>query len=230
MSKIVNFYEVMPKDLLPKSFNPNKADHGFDLPFRACIVAPSGSGKTNFLLNLIHLFSKGKGTFASITIITKHADEPLYNYLKLKSPQIAIKEGLASTPDINKFDKDLNHLIVYDDLVLSKDLSIVENIYIRGRKCGVSCIFISQSYHGIPTIIRKNSNYMIILRLGSGKRELNMVLSEFGMGMTKEQLLAMYEDATSLKFVPLIIHMDQPDRDLKFFKSFREQLKPNDYV
>jgi len=153
----------------------------------------------------------------------------LYNFLKLKSPQIAIKEGLQSTPDINKFDKDLNHLIVYDDLVLSKDLSIVENIYIRGRKCGVSCIFISQSYHAIPTMIRKNTNYMIILRLGSGKRELNMVLSEFGMGMTKEHLLAMYEYATDSKFCPLIVHMDEPNRDRKFFKSFKEQLKPSDF-
>ena len=154
----------------------------------------------------------------------------MYNFLKLKSPQISIKEGLSSTPDINKFDKDLNHLIVYDDLVLSKDLSVVENIYIRGRKCGVSCIFISQSYHAIPTMIRKNSTYMIILRLGSGKRELSMVLSEFGMGMTKEQLMGLYEYATNTKFVPLIIHMDEPDRDKKFFKGFRESLKPSDYA
>jgi DNA helicase HerA-like ATPase len=227
---IVNFYEKMPKDLLPHAFNPNKKEHGFDVPFRACIVAPSGSGKTNFLLNLIHLFSKGKGTWASVTILTKHSDEPLYNYLKLKSPQISIKEGLSSTPDINKLDKDLNHLIVYDDLVLSKDLSMVENIFIRGRKCGVSVIFISQSYHAIPTMIRKNSNYMIILRLGGGKREINMVLSEFGMGMTKEQLMSMYEYATDTKFVPLIVHMDEPDRNKKFFKSFREQLNPSDYA
>jgi hypothetical protein len=229
MSKLFNFYEVIPKDLLPKSFNPNKAEHGFDVPFRACIVGPSGSSKTNFLLNLIHLFSKGKGTWSSINILTKHSDEPLYNFLKLKSPQISIKEGLSSTPDINKFDKDHNHLIVFDDLVLSKDLSVVENIYIRGRKCGVSCIFISQSYHAIPTMIRKNSTYMIILRLGSGKRELSMVLSEFGMGMTKEQLLAMYEYATDTKFCPLIVYMDEPNRDRKFFKSFREQLKPSDF-
>ena len=79
-------------------------------------------------------------------------------------------------------------------------------------------------------MIRKNTNYMIILRLGSGKRELNMVLSEFGMGMTKEQLLSMYEYATDSKFVPLVIHMDQPDRTKKFFKSFREQLDPNDFI
>ncbi len=227
---IVNYYEKMPKELLPKTFNPNKAEHGLDLPLRACLCAPSGSGKTNFLLNLISIFSKGKGTFASICIITKHADEPLYNFLKLKSPQISIKEGLSSTPDINKFDKDHNHLIVYDDLVLSKDLSVVENIYIRGRKCGVSCIFISQSYHAIPTMVRKNSMYMIILRLGSGKRELSMVLSEFGMGMTKEQLMGLYEYATNTKFVPLIVHMDEPDRDKKFFKGFRESLKPSEYA
>jgi len=71
---------------------------------------------------------------------------------------------------------------------------------------------------------------MIILRLGSGKRELSLVLSEFGMGMTKEQLMAMYEYATDTKFVPLIIHMDEPNRDKKFFKGFRESLKPSEYA
>jgi hypothetical protein len=73
-------------------------------------------------------------------------------------------------------------------------------------------------------MIRKNSTYMIILRLGSGKRELSMVLSEFGMGMSKDQLMRLYEYATDTKFVPLIIHMDEPDREKKFFKGFRESL------
>ena len=34
-----------------------------------------------------------------------------------------------------------NHLVVWDDLVLSKDSSMVENYYIRARKLDVSVIF-----------------------------------------------------------------------------------------
>ena len=66
----------IPKDLLDKVENPNFHIHKLKLPFRMCIVAPSGSGKTNFLVNLLAIFSEGKGTFTSIDIITRNKDEP----------------------------------------------------------------------------------------------------------------------------------------------------------
>jgi hypothetical protein len=229
-NKMINFYEIMPKELLPKADNPNKPLHQLDLPFRMCIVAPSGSGKTNFLLNLIALFSKGRGTFSSITILTRVASEPLYDFLKLKAENIQIKEGLSHTPQLDKFDKDENHLVVWDDLVLAKSLEMVENYYIRARKFNVSCIFISQSYYHIPTMIRKNCTYMVILKLGSGQREVKMIVSELGGQMEKDQLLAMYEYATDTKFVPLIVNMDESDRYKRFRRGFLEILNPDDFV
>jgi hypothetical protein len=218
--KIENLYEKIPKELLDKVDNPNFNIHHLKLPFRMCIVAPSGSGKTNFLVNLLSMFSVGKGTFASITIITKNADEPLYKWIKGKSDQIVIKEGLGNTPPLDKFDKDLNHLVVWDDLVLSKDLSMVENYYIRARKLNTSVIFISQSYFKIPKIIRNNCSYMVLLKL-SGNREVNMILSEFGLGVSKEELLELYEYATREKFSPLLIDMEA-DKYNRFRKGLNE--------
>ena len=226
--KIVNFYEKIPKELLDSAENPNFHLHKFKVPFRMCIVAPSGSGKTNFLINLIHLFSCGsKGTFQTMDIITRNKDEPLYKWITSKCEQINIKEGLSNTPPLDKFDKDLNHLVVWDDLVLSKDLSMVENYYIRARKLNVSVIFISQSYFKIPKIIRNNCSYMVLLKL-SGHREVNMILSEFGLGISKDDLLALYEYATKEKFSPLIIDMEE-DVNNRFRKGLLEILavRPN---
>lgn len=223
-SGVINFYEVMPKEMLPKADNPNFQLHRLKLPFRMCIVAPSGSGKTNFLLNLIHMFSQGRGTFQSITILTRVADEPLYNFLKSKAENIQILEGLSKTPTLEKFDKSENHLVIWDDLVLAKSLEMVETYYIRARKFNVSCIFISQSYYHIPTMIRKNSTYIVILKLGSGNREVKCILSEFGMGLERDQLLAMYEYATDTKFVPLIVDMDTSSKTEKFRKGVDEYL------
>jgi len=210
--QIENLYEKIPKELLDKVDNPNFNLHRLKLPFRMCIVAPSGSGKTNFLINLLSIMSSGKGTFASIHIITKNADEPLYKWIQSKSDQIIIKEGLSNTPPLDKFDKELNHLVVWDDLVLAKDLSMVENYYIRARKLNVSVIFISQSYFKIPKIIRNNCSYMVLLKL-SGNREVNMILSEFGLGVSKEQLIALYEFATREKFSPLLIDLEADKND-----------------
>tara|TARA_R110000787_G_scaffold4862_3_gene18458 strand:+ start:217 stop:906 length:690 start_codon:yes stop_codon:yes gene_type:complete len=220
---IQNLYEKMPKEFLDKVENPNLHLHNLKLPMRMCIVAPSGSGKTNFLCNLISLFSSGKGTFQTITIITRNKDEPLYRWITQKCESIIIKEGVDNTPPLDKFDKDFNHLVVWDDLVLAKDLSKVENYYIRARKFGVSCIFISQSFFKIPKIIRNNCSYMVLLKL-SGNREVNVILSEFGLGVTKDELLDIYKYATADKFQPLVIDMEEsPDK--RFRKGLLEVIQ-----
>jgi hypothetical protein len=224
---IVNMYERIPKEYLDKVENPNFHLHRLKIPMRMCVVAPSGSGKTNFLVNLIAKFSCGeKGTFQTITIITRNAEEPLYRWIQNKCDQIIIKEGLSNTPQLDKFDKDFNHLVVWDDLVLAKDLSMVEQYYIRARKLNVSVIFISQSFFKIPKIIRNNCSYMVLLKL-SGNREVNLILSEFGLGITKEQLLELYKFATAEKFSPLIIDMEE-DASKRFRKGFLDVLNVNE--
>lgn len=222
--EIVNWYEKMDKSLLVEADNPNFESHRLKIPFRMCVIAPSGSGKTNFLVNLIHLFSKGKGTFADITIITRNKDEPLYNFLAGKSEQIQIKEGLHNVPQLDKMDKGSNHLVCFDDMVLTKDQSMIENYYIRARKLNCSVIYLSQSFFRIPKVIRNNCSYMVILKL-SGNREVNVILSEFGLGVSKEQLLYLYEVATAEKFSPLLIDMEA-DPYARFRKGFTQVLTP----
>jgi hypothetical protein len=225
-AEIINWYEKIPKDMLDSAENPNFNIHHLKIPFRMCVVAPSGSGKTNFLVNLIHLFSQGKnGTFADITIITRNKDEPLYNYLTTKCDQIQVKEGIHNLPQLDKMDKKVNHLVCFDDLVLSKDQSAIENYYIRARKLNCSVIYLSQSYFRIPKVIRNNCSYMVILKL-SGNREVNMILSEFGLGVSREQLLGMYEFATREKFSPLLIDLEE-EPFKRFRKGFSEILDPS---
>lgn len=226
-SKIINMYEKIPKALLDTAENPNFDLHKLKIPMRMVVNAPSGSGKTNFLVNLIALFSKGKGTFADITIITRNKDEPLYKWLELKSDSIQIKEGLSNLPDLDKFDKSVNHLLCFDDLVLSKNQDSICEYYIRARKKNVSVIYLSQSYFQIPKIIRQNCNYFVILKM-SGSRQINMILKEFGLSTTKEQLIGMYEYATGEKFSPLIIDCDSNESD-RYRKGFLEILNPSDY-
>lgn len=227
-NNIINMYDKIPKHFLEKVDNPNFNLHKLKLPFRMCIVAPSGSGKTNFLVNLIHLFCTGKtGTFSTIDIITRNKDEPLYKWITSKCDQIVIKEGLSNTPKLDDFDKQKNHLVVWDDLVLSKDLSMVEQYYIRARKLNCSVIFISQSYFRIPKVIRNNCSYMVLLKL-SGNREVNLILSEFGLGVSKDELLSLYEYATKEKFSPLIIDMEESPEN-RFRKGLLEIMGINKY-
>jgi len=220
-SQIINFYEKIPKEMLDKAENPNKHLHNLNLPFRACIVAPSGSGKTNFLVNLIYLFSCGeKGTFEDITIITRNKDEPLYNFLVKKCPSIVVKEGIEHLPILDKMDKKVNHLVCFDDLQLLKNQDGIMNYYIRARKKNCSVIYLAQNYYQVPKIIRCNCSYLIILKL-SGARDARMILSELGLGLDKDELHEIYEYATREKFSPLVVDMEA-DPSTRFRKGLLE--------
>jgi len=226
-AKIENMYERIPKKFLTTADNPNYSLHHIKIPCRVCVVAPSGSGKTNFLVSLLEQFSKGKGTFHTMCIVTRNADEPLYKWLGSLNDQIKIVEGLENTPLLDKMDKDLNNVVVFDDLVLEKNLSRVSNYYIRARKLNCSVFFLSQSYFMIPKIIRNNCSYLVLLKL-SGHREVNMIMSEGGLGCTKEQLLGMYMDATNEKFGCLIIDYEE-DPSNRYRKNLTEVMTPHNY-
>ena len=221
---ILNFYDVMPDQFKLRSDNPNYAIHNLNIPFRMCIVAPSGSGKSNFIMNLINKFSEGEGTFDSIQIVTRDKDEPLYNYLVFQSKgQIVITEGLHTIPDLDKFDKEYNHLLIFDDLVMEKNLNKISEYFIRCRKKNVSACFLSQSYYAIPKMIRLNSNYLVILKMNSHK-DRNLILREVAQ-IDGELLKRIYDYCTEEKFVPLIIDMSTSDMNKKFRKGFLEYIE-----
>ena len=229
-SEIINFYEHIPSKYIDKVINPNEHIHNIKIPFRMCVVAPSGTGKTNFLLNLLKVFSQGEGTFATISIITRNKDEPLYNYLSGEFAQIHIKEGMSSTPKLDDMDKHENHLVVWDDLVLSKSLTNVEEYYMRARKKNCSVVFLSQSYYDIPKFIRKNSNYLVLLDLGGSKREQTAILNEWSTDLDKDELKAVYNDAVSVPLRPLIITGGKVERNKKYRKGWTEYYNLKEFL
>ena len=100
------------------------------------------------------------------------------------------------------------------------DLSfpVISEIYTRGRKRGISTIFLSQSFYSTPKILRQNINYCIILKLG-GTRDVNAILREISIGLTKDELMYMYNDATKEKFNCLVVNLDKSGND-RYRKNF----------
>jgi len=229
-TNIINFYEVIPKKYLDTTENPNYNIHNIDIPFRMCVVAPSGSGKTNFLLNLLKVFSQGKGTFGDITIVTSNKDEPLYNWIVGEGIGINIVEGMTNTPKLDDMDKKSNTLVVWDDLVLNKNQETIEKYYMRARKKNCCVIYLSQSYYDIPKFIRKNSNYLVILNLGGSKREQNAILNEWSTDLDRDELQAIYNDATSEHMRPLIIKGGKCKKNEKYRKGWNEYYNINEFL
>ena len=221
-----NPYEKLPAKYKQKTDNPNFDKHGINLHFRMVVSAPSGSGKTSFVYNLLHIMDN---TFDRIMVITCNKNEPLYEHLEEKSKgRIVITEGLSTIPDMDEFKKDHQYLIVFDDLVNKKDQSKIINYFIRCRKKNCSAIYITQSWFDTPTIVRKNINYAVFLK-GGGVREMKTILRDFSMDDINV-LKNMTEYATKDKFQVLMVHKEEQDNTKKFRKGFLECLNPAEFI
>jgi hypothetical protein len=218
---MINFYEKMDKKLNPKVHNPHFADHGIHLPFRMIIAGSSGAMKTNTALNIINQMPD---TFSKIVIITRNANEPLYNFLREKIPDVEIYEGLAKLPELDKdFDKKENSLVIFDDLVLEKKQDVIEEFAIRCRKLGVSMIYITQVWFRVPKTIRQNLNYIILKNIAQSS-DLTRILRDYSLGISKEELHGIYKYATKGKSKEDKTNFLMIDIDAAPLKNFRRNL------
>jgi len=140
-----NYYDKKElKKYCVKADNPNYDLHHFDTPFQSLVVAPSRSGKSNFITNLISLFCKGKGTYDSIFIFCKSRDEPLYQFLGDKSKGlIEVHEDMEKLPALNELKPSEQTLMIFDDFITDiKKFPIISEYFIRGRKLFVKILII----------------------------------------------------------------------------------------
>lgn len=219
MTELIDWYKQMPKKYLLKNHNPHFDKHRIKLPFRMIIAGNSGSGKTQTLLNLIYNMPD---TFENIFVTTKNKAEPLYEYLedKLKDKGFKITEGLENLPELDSMDKKQNTLIVLDDLVNepAKQQRPIADYFIRARKLNCSLIYISQSFYAVPKMIRDNISYLIIKQVSSMKN-LTMIARECSLGIDKNMLKKIYDDATETKQHFLLIDLEG-SKDERFRKNF----------
>jgi uncharacterized membrane protein YsdA (DUF1294 family) len=136
-------------------------------------------------------FSKSSDTFGHIIVVYKQS-EPLYDFLrdKIGSKNITFYTKLTDLPnpnDLNMGNKQV--LLVFDDQVAEKNQQKIEEYHLRGRKIsgGVTCVYLSQNYFGIPTLIRRQFNYVIILKL-SGARDLKQIILNYSLGLDPMKL------------------------------------------
>jgi len=220
-NSVPNIYKSIPKKFIKKYHNPHYDDHKLNHPFRMVIVGASGAGKTQLV---VHILSKMRNTFANVNIYTKNKDEPIYQWLEEKIPSgLTIKEGLDELPTLQKnkdnivkgFEKaDEQSLVIFDDLCLERDQSKIEQMFIRGRKIagGISIMYLTQSYFKVPKTIRINCTYIILKKLSS-TRDLNLILSDYNLGVSKETLLEIYKYCTRVKEDFLLLDLDAVPED-----------------
>ena len=174
--------------------NKNKTEHNSNWPYIPyhpyrilIIIAASGSGKTNALLNLInnqpgidkiYLYTKDPYNAKNQFLINKRESTGLkyFNDPKAFTEYSNDMQDVYKTIDEYNKDKECKILIVFDDtiadIINNKKLnSVVAELFIRGRKLNTSLLFITQPYFMVPKDARLDTTQFFITKTPN-KREL----------------------------------------------------------
>ena len=95
-------------------------------------------------------------------------------------------ESAEGVPDPRELSSQKMNLIVFDDLLLEKQITC-ESYYVRGRHSNVDCFYFAQNYFKLPRqTIRENANFICLVP--QDLKNLNHIFDDHvGSDMTKEE-------------------------------------------
>lgn len=197
--EIINCYSNLPsKYQTKKDTYKNYYKIHIDLPSRITICGSSGSGKSNITLNLI----LGINAWDDIWLFIKCETEPLYAFLideiriiekKLGIQMLHVFTNIDNLPSVDSFDPKRRHLLVFDDVIADKEskLENVAAIWVRGRKQGITSMFLTQSFFLTPKLIRSNTSIFIFKHLLRG--DCKRIMAQLAMSVDPDQMYEYYK-------------------------------------
>jgi hypothetical protein len=260
----LNFYELPAvKKHMPKVEDRQIEFTGMGLQQHILAVGKTGSGKSECLLNYIYETSRpSKGTFQKIILCYK-TYEPLYKYLdenlngddagrpaaaSSAAPnahkRFQMVEGVENLPPISSFpdssEKNKRQtLVIFDDVVNDRDTKSLKKLHpfwTFGRKRGITCFFLSQSFFQTDIFIRKQSSWLLLCGM-SGSADLRSILRTFQLpDLDVGTMQRMFQFAkepypddprapTWLKVCAFECHPDK-----RFSKGWLEYIQPSQFM
>ncbi len=183
-------------------------------PFRCLISGASASGKTNILLNMImdyihwdklYVCSKMVNTedkYIELQDWIKHIEQNLRQQIKCDELNIGyFYDNFNDLPNVDsdKYNPECQNLVILDDMITTKNQSTIIEMAIRGRKKNISFIYISQSFHDIPKIIRKNCTDFIFCSFSS-KREIQEITKSVATRISYDEFIKIYNHCTEQEY------------------------------
>ena len=83
------------------------------------------------------------------------------------------------------------------DIIINKKLiSVVTELFFRGRKLNISLVFITQSYFKVPRDVRLNTTYFFIVKIPD-KREIKQIAINRSSDIKTEDFNNIYRECTA---------------------------------
>jgi hypothetical protein len=229
---------VHPLSILKVKSSNTKPD--FDLPdpfpkhhFSALITAPSRSGKSFLLINMLyHPSINLKSHFDEIYFIspTLSLDSTLKAIVKdddiikieddedLENLDVILKEIIKNQKETDEDDRK-NVLIICDDMIdYLKKSKVLSNLFTKNRHYSISIVLSAQAYRdAYSPKVRKNATCHIIFKMYN-KKDIDAINEEIFSGF--EDGLKHYKEATEKPFSFLFCNC----RDMELYERFEHKL------
>jgi hypothetical protein len=194
-----------------------------DLPFAMAILGKTGSGKNQALMHIIERINAWEEYYLCIA----NADQPLWAFFidqlrkieaKAKKQVVWICDTPSAMPNIDEFKYDgKQRLWIYDDQLLKdkKEQAIMAKPFVYGRNLGISSCVLSQSWFGIPRVVRLQVSYIILKKLNS-RQDIKRIIADTSISVDVDTLTKLYEQATENVNSFLFIDKNTIDDSLKY--------------
>ena len=204
-----------------------KVDVSIKWPFKWCLVGSSGSGKTEFSLQLVsNAFSLFDIPPSKIIIVYKEFQD-IYNKFNEYIPTTLYKEEDIDLEELTKFNQE-RLLIICDDLYFSKKLNeVAEQFLIKGRHRNTSWVVLTQTIFNHPDLknISRNSTHITLFK-SVRLTEPHIFFSQLRPQSSKV-LQDIYREATEEPYSYLDIDLSQTCPDKLRYKTdiFKDIIK-----
>lgn len=204
-------------------------------PFRWLIVGASGSGKSNFVANLLSRKDMYRDYFDSVLIISPTALnlDPTYKALKLPTKNFfpceeGVLERIMELQEEEIEEKKTKAesrrvLVLLDDFISYREFThspILLKFAVMSRHWNISMMLLSQAYHRVPKSVRLQMSAITYFK-GSNK-EHRVLAEDFGApGMSHKEFISKIEEATDERFSFFFIDLHRP-QESRYRKNLEE--------
>jgi len=204
-------------------------------------VAPTNSGKTNLIVNLLNRRPFYRKKFDKIILISstflidpmwrkaKGIDEAYESYddsivQKLITEQKASlqKDGRNDTPNV---------LLILDDVIdqIPKNKSALNSLSMRLRHYKVTCWITTQKFNRLPVAFRNQIQYWILFKTAmKNDLERESIAREVGAFTSEPIFMRLWDAVGTENWNFLVVHIRSPEKKM-FRREFQAYLNVGDY-
>ncbi|KAL3085413.1 hypothetical protein niasHT_036145 [Heterodera trifolii] len=192
--------------------NIDHVDLQFRHPFTMIVSGSTGSGKSEWVMRLLHNLEK---------MISTPIERVIYGYGELNTNilnlqrtgkignvPVTVHSGVPSAEQVRDCAKKEKLLLILDDLVVGMSQQYLDALFTRGsHNWGVSVILVTQHlFNKELRVSRTNSHYLVLMRNPAGALQIRTIATHLFPSRTAYFMEA-YRDACAKNFGYLLVDM-----------------------